>query len=449
MQDRALIDVCANLDADLVVHALAPLLDVKNLDLQLCLCIKDLDIFLETHLFSLITSNLLGPIKAVLSLLDKVVRLLCHILVVSANLLTLVELSVTKVIHCKMGVAALRLGGGCITPGPFADVSRAPQLVGEDCTQRANVRAASCVNAQCMVIRCASGFKPNQDRTACVVDGTSLRIKRDIRLYAQADAQLLATVQLALKLLLQFDEESAQLVSSGPTAVSVDAQKLIAEVIAVVSNLLKFAPIVANGTAPTLEGINQDELLVDLVATLSLVAQLNAEMTGCRCDIAITVQALLDALNEIVSLGSLQATVAPPLPVAPTAPFASTASVDASTSAAVAVPNAASAQLPLASLELFTEFVVDGTGPIAAHATAAVDADVSILDNLGSVVDTDADGHATADVPALLTADTDVTSAADVDADALADAHVNSDMATNTNLRNLAKRTRVHMQRRR
>ncbi|KAI4524958.1 hypothetical protein K525DRAFT_291240 [Schizophyllum commune Loenen D] len=70
LANRDLIDICASVDLEAVLHLLPPLVDIPTLDGKICLCIDDLDIFLSTYIDATVLSTILkGPLKAALALL--------------------------------------------------------------------------------------------------------------------------------------------------------------------------------------------------------------------------------------------------------------------------------------------------------------------------------------------------------------------------------------------
>ncbi|TRM59091.1 hypothetical protein BD626DRAFT_509712 [Schizophyllum amplum] len=239
LDNRDLIDVCVNVDARVIVEALAPLVEIPNLTGEICLCIDDLDIFLSTYVDATVLSSILnGPIRAILDLLINTDPTRANCPVVPPHAQRACSTEDPCGIVCDPGY--VKNGNQCCPPAgcPSGSLSRpkkrrlssrvttyeqarstcgsrqnvcgiagregghdfecidttatldscggcmtphgflvsSPQASGVDCSALPNVIEVGCVASKCVVNRCKASFVPSEDASRCV----SVNVKRQL-----------------------------------------------------------------------------------------------------------------------------------------------------------------------------------------------------------------------------------------------------------------------------
>ncbi|KAG6828786.1 hypothetical protein H0H92_006725 [Tricholoma furcatifolium] len=237
---RDLIDVCINIEAAVIVPILH-LLDPLAAGLRLCLCLQDLNVFLDSDVGVLLggilggKDSLLAKIKLLLNTSPDAEQCTfpahSHHACVAGHSCAfqcdppyikdasgtncgcssahpVPKRQVTGPITsytaakatCKSGeticgipgrenpnafecidtTVSLDSCGGCVTPHRFADGPASPK--GIDCGRLPGVSASSCSNSQCKVTHCRMGRELNEERNECVKVPTGSPRRRSLRM---------------------------------------------------------------------------------------------------------------------------------------------------------------------------------------------------------------------------------------------------------------------------
>ncbi|KAG6837410.1 hypothetical protein H0H93_010028 [Arthromyces matolae] len=188
---RALIDTCVDVKGSALASILGVFSPTLN-NLEICLCLSDLNVWLQTNvaqeILSLVpglTSSVLGtaintligitgtgctssgsrkrnlPKQAVTTLFGA--QQVCK----SKTVCGLAGREGTKEFECVDTQSTLDSCGGCTVAHPFQDNDKSP-ATGVDCSRLPGAVNARCSESKCVVTKCRKGLQPSFDGTACV-----------------------------------------------------------------------------------------------------------------------------------------------------------------------------------------------------------------------------------------------------------------------------------------
>jgi len=176
----ALVDVCANIDADLKVDVLGIAVVVGILDV--CLCLSAVPLFISSNLVAAAAVDLVG-VSAVEAELNSLINSSHHVPACpsgtpkkkrDAKYIAKRALCATHETACGVyGGSArsfdcvdtrsdLESCGGCAVP------LLPTQTVGRDCSAIQGVSDVSCVYSKCVVHSCRPGFHPSKGLESCI-----------------------------------------------------------------------------------------------------------------------------------------------------------------------------------------------------------------------------------------------------------------------------------------
>ncbi|KAG6852977.1 hypothetical protein C0991_007754 [Blastosporella zonata] len=268
---RDLIDLCLNLEAG-VLAPILHILDPLAANLRLCLCIKDLNIFLDSDV-GILLGGILGGKDGLLTKIKLLIRTKRH-----------------------------RTGGGCITRHGFADGPSSAN--GIDCGRLPGVVASYCSDYRCVITQCRAGWHLDSKRNECVNVSTGAarrgvgsrmnkagkRSDMEVETVSELAEQLNAYALLVINL-----SNASQAVSAAPTSPHATSSPAAS---------IDYVDSINTVLAATIYALNSPTV-VALVANIDIIVKVNALAVNtfdeCGCIGTLGLESLYDDLIAVVN----------------------------------------------------------------------------------------------------------------------------------------------------